>query len=85
MRLPAVAFATSLFAILSGSSLWAAPPPCDAVREALARGSDPAAVAESLRTTRARVNACAKLEESRDRLADRRVRLHEERSERGLD
>jgi hypothetical protein len=85
MRLAAVAVATSLLGILVTPPLQAVPPPCEEVRAALARGADPTAVAESFHTTRARINACAKLEESRDRLLDRRDRLHAERRERGLD
>ncbi len=61
------------------------PVPCDQVTAALARDSDPERVAEELRTTRARINACAKLREGQRRQLEQRIELHQERAERGIE
>lgn len=68
-----------------GAPALAAAPPCDRVREALSRSADPVAVARDLDTTRARVNACAKIGTARERAAEQRDELHRERQQRGLD
>lgn len=71
--------------VLAGSVALATPPSCDQISEAMLRQDDPAQVAADLQTTRARVNACAKLRRTRDGLAERRDQLHAARQERGLD
>lgn len=67
-----------------GAPALAVSPSCDRVREALSRSADPTAVARDLDTTRARVNACAKIGSVQDRGAERRDELHRERQQRGL-
>lgn len=78
------------FVLASLTLLWLSPaaaeaPPCDRVLAELASGADAAAVASDLGTTRARVNACAKLGDAEDRQAERRAELHRDRQQRGLD
>lgn len=72
-------------ALLSWSPAVAEPPSCDHVLAVLSSGADAAAVATDLGTTRARVNACAKIGESEERQAQRRAELHRQREQRGLD
>ncbi|HER19969.1 MAG TPA: hypothetical protein ENO14_02880 [Chromatiales bacterium] len=81
MRLLACAFVV----LLSWSPAVAAPPSCAQVLAALSSGADAAAVATDLGTTRARVNACAKIGEAEERQAERRAELHRQREQRGLD
>jgi hypothetical protein len=71
--------------LLTSSEAVASPPSCDDISESMVRYGDPEQVAAELQTTRARVNACAKLGQTRDRLSERREELHSDRRDRGLD
>jgi len=70
--------------LLPVSIAVALPASCDRVAAALQRDADPAHVAESLGTTRARVDACAKLTRVQQRQRAQRADLHSERAERGI-
>lgn len=54
------------------------------MRAYLESGAGPEQVAKTLDTTRARVNACAKIGANQDGQSRRREELHEERDRRGL-
>lgn len=71
--------------LLTAAQAVASPPSCDEISESMVRYGDPEQVAADLQTTRARVNACAKLGQTRDRLSERREDLHSDRRDRGLD
>jgi len=81
--LPAIAI---VFAIvfLPVSIAAGLPASCGRVAASLQSNPDPARVAASLGTTRARVHACAKLTRVQQRQRDRRSDLHRERAERGI-
>ena len=64
---------------------YAAPPSCAEIQALSVSQSDPERVADQLRTTRARVNACAKLQDTLERLVERREQVHLDRRDRGLE
>jgi len=71
--------------LLTAAEAVASPPSCDEISESMVRYDDPEQVAAELNTTRARVNACAKLGQTRERLSERREGLRSDRRDRGLD
>jgi len=78
-------FLISTTLLLTAVQAVASPPSCDQVSESMVRHGDPEQVAADLQTTRARVNACSKFGQTRDRLSERREELHSDRRDRGLD